>query len=124
MGFFNAQRHHWLPSALRILYEYNKTRCKESFNPGSSKRTNKSADNYVPDIDVTSFLTSSEFEQNEDANSLIEEMSWIRVSSLKLVFVPSIFPFELLLTPLYIAIYVQNEQNCTNPYINMNEYSL
>ena len=36
----------------------------------------------VPDIEVTSFLTSSEFEQNEDANSLIEEMSWKRVSSL------------------------------------------
>ena len=51
-------------------------------------------DGDVPDIDVTSFLTSSEFEQNEDANSLIEEMSWKRVSSLVLVLLP--FPFELL----------------------------
>ena len=56
--------------------------------------TNKIVDGDVPDIDVTSFLTSSEFEQNEDANSLIEEMSWKRVSSLVLVLLP--FLFELL----------------------------
>ena len=45
----------------------------------------RNADNDVPDIEVTSFLTSSEFEQNEEANSLIEEMSWKRVSSLVIV---------------------------------------
>ena len=39
---------------------------------------------YVPDIEVTYFLTSSEFEQNEEARSLIEEIIFFKFFSSKL----------------------------------------